>query len=129
MKGKIETITPKSWTNPEGQTKNFWEVTIEGVQKQYSCWDAMFAMYKIGDEIEYIESEKNGRWLLKMNKPSTGGGFKKDPVKSESFAASYSKDIAVALIAAGVIKTSKEVDATIHHYFTLFMDKLGVNNG
>jgi hypothetical protein len=122
MKGKIETITPKSWSNPEGQVKKFAEITIEGIQKQYSCWDAEIATKKVGDEIEFTEVEKNGRWSLRLVK--AGGGYKKDPAKSESFACAYSKDIAVALIAVGIVKTSKEVDATVEHYFRFFMDKL-----
>jgi hypothetical protein len=125
MKGKIESITPKSWSNPEGQVKKFAEITIEGIQKQYSCWDAEILTKNVGDEIEFTEVEKNGRWSLRLAKAFSGGGYKRDPVKNESFAASYSKDIAVALIAAGIIKTSKEVDATLEHYHIWFMGKLG----
>jgi hypothetical protein len=123
QKGKIESITPKEWKNPEGVVKKFVELVIEGVQKQYSCWDASILLSKVGDEIEYTEVEKNGRWSLKLSKPAYTGK-PRDPQRNESFAASYSKDIAVAALTCGAIKGSKEIDATLEHYYLWFLNKL-----
>uniref|UniRef100_A0A6H1Z5K4 Uncharacterized protein n=1 Tax=viral metagenome TaxID=1070528 RepID=A0A6H1Z5K4_9ZZZZ len=130
MKGIIETKTEKSWTNPEGQIKKFFDITIEGIEKKYGCWQYdLLAAKNIGDEIEFDEVEKNGRWSMKL----AGGGFKgggggfsraKSPeeVKNQakSFAASYAKDIVVSLINQGRLEKSTDIDASLLHWFNFF---------
>ncbi len=129
MKGKLAAKAPKEWTNPEGQIKKFFEVEIEGIAKKYGCWQyTELAAKNIGDEIEFEESEKGGRWSMKLaGTASKGGGFApkgKSPEELKqqvrSFAASYSKDIAVALINQSKLPTSKEIDATLQHYYLYF---------
>ncbi len=131
MNGKIQTKTERSWTNPENQVKKFFEVEIEGIAKKYSCWqyDKLAAM-KIGDEIEFTEVEKNGRWSLTLagGKPGfqpRGKSPEEIKLQAKSFSASYSKDITVACLEAGLIKDSKQVDASILHYFNLFSGMMG----
>ncbi len=128
MKGKIAAKAEKSWTNPEGAVKKFYEVEIEGIQKKYGCWQYNeLAAKNIGDDIEFEESEKNGRWSMKLSGSAPKGGFQSRG-KSEaelkqqlrSFAASYSKDLTVACITAGIVKDSKSIDASILHWNNLF---------
>lgn len=128
MKGKIETKTEREWKNPEGQTKKFFDITIEGIDKKYGCWQYNeLAAKNVGDEIEFEETEKNGRWSMKLAGAAKGGGFQargKSPEElkqqARSFSASYSKDLTVACIAAGIIKDSKGIDAAILHWNNLF---------
>ncbi len=126
MKGKIAAKAEKEWKNPEGVVKKFYEVEIEGIPKKYGCWQYNELTAKnIGDEIEFEESEKGGRWSMKL----AGGkaafqprGKSPEELKQQvrSFSASYSKDLTVACIAAGIIKDSKAIDASILHWNNLF---------
>ena len=133
MKGKILTKDEKSWTNPENVVKKFFEVEVEGIAKKYSCWQYdKLAAIKIGDEIEFTETEKNGRWSMTLAGTAAKGTFQprgKSPeelkLQAKSFSASYSKDITVACLEAGLIKDSKQVDASILHYFNLFSGMMG----
>ena len=128
MKGVIETKAEKSWTNPEGQIKKFFEITVEGIDKKYGCWQYdLLSAKNIGDEIEFEESEKGGRWSMRLVGTAPKGGFQsrgKTPEElkqqSRSFAASYSKDIVVVCIGRDIIKTSQEIDATLLHFYNLF---------
>ncbi len=128
MKGKLAAKAEKEWKNPEGVVKKFYEVEIEGIPKKYGCWQYNeLAAKNIGDEIEFDESEKGGRWSMKLAGAAPKGGFQprgKSPEELKqqvrSFAASYSKDIAVALINQGKLPTSKEIDATLLHYYNFF---------
>ena len=133
MKGKIAAKTPKEWTNPEGAVKKFFEIEIEGVAKKYGCWQYNeLAPKNIGDEIEFEESEKGGRWSMKLaGSAPKGGGFQsrgKSPEELKqqirSFANSYAKDIAVACIEKGIVMDSKGIDAAIIHYTNLFRGQL-----
>ena len=113
-KGKIVFITPKSWTNPEGQIKNFFDFGIDGDATTYTCWQTDFASKKVGDEIEFNAEQKGNNWraTLAGTAPKTsGGGYR--PMSPEQIAleklklrqmivtmsASYAKDIVVALLA------------------------------
>ena len=128
MKGKLATKAAKEWKSPEGQIKKFFEVEIEGVPKKYGCWQfEKLAAMNIGDEIEFEEKEKGGRWSMTLAGAKQGSGFQsrgKSPEELKqqirSFAASYSKDIAVALINQSKLPTSKEIDATLQHYYLYF---------
>ena len=128
MKGVIETKEKKSWTNPEGQIKKFFEITVEGIDKKYGCWQYdLLSAKNIGDEIEFEESEKGGRWSMRLAGTAPKGGFQsrgKTPEElkqqSRSFAASYSKDIVVVCIGRDIIKTSQEIDATLLHFYNFF---------
>ena len=99
MKGILAAKTAKSWTNPEGTIKNFYEVEIEGIDRKYGCWqyDKM-APIQIGEEFEFTETEKNGRWSMTLGGAKPGfqpRGKSPEEQKQQilSFAASYSKDI------------------------------------
>lgn len=135
MKAKIETKIPKEWTSPEGTIKKFYEVTVEGVSKKYGCWQfEKLAAMNIGDEIEFTETEKAGRWSMTLAGTAPKGGFHsrgKSPeelalerekmlLSKRSFAASYAKDIAVAMIPHFEKADSKVIDATILHYSNFF---------
>lgn len=75
MKAKLKSKTEKSWTNPEGQVKKFFEVEVEGQDKKYGCWQfEKIAAINIGTEFEFTEVEKNGRWSMTVGEPKTGGG-------------------------------------------------------
>jgi hypothetical protein len=126
MKGIIEAKTEKSWTKPgESVATKFFEVTVNG--KQYSNWqhDKMSPL-KIGEEIEFDEAEKNGKWKLTLGGGAKGGfqprGKSPEEVKLQghSFAASYAKDVVVACIAQGIVTDSKGIDAAILHWNNLF---------
>lgn len=129
MKGIISAKTAKSWKSPEGQIKEFWEIEIEGQSKKYGCWQYVALSAKnIGDEIEFEEKEKGGRWSMTLaGTAPKGGGFQsrgRSPeelkLQAKSFAAAYGKDVTVAFINQGKIVDSKAADASIQHYFILF---------
>lgn len=123
MKGKISNINPKSWTNPEGVAKSFWEFTIEGQDTTYSCWQPAFSSKKVGEELDFtVSADKKGN-MTRASLSSVGGGQggRFEPKNNKSFAASYAKDMTVAFIGKDIIKTSKDADATINHYYELFL--------
>ena len=131
MKGKLAAKTPKSWANPGGIIKKFFEIEIEGIEKKYGCWQYdLLAAKNIGDEIEFTETEKNGRWSMTLAGGKTGfqpRGKSPEELKQQlnSFAASYGKDITVAWIGQGKLTTTKEADALVLHYFNLFKGLMG----
>lgn len=134
LKAKIETKIPKEWTSPEGQIKKFYEVTVEGIPKKYGCWQfEKLAAINIGDEIEFTETEKAGRWSMTLaGTAPKGGGFQsrgKSPEELKqqlkSFSSAYAKDVTVAFINQGTIKDSKAADASILHYSNLFSGLIG----
>lgn len=133
MKGVIETKAEKSWTNPEGQIKKFFEITVEGIDKKYGCWQYdVLAAKNIGDEIEFEESEKGGRWSMRLAGTAPKGGFQSrgktpEELKQQlkSFSSAYAKDVTVAFINQGTIKDSKAADASILHYSNLFSGIIG----
>ncbi len=130
MKGKIAAKAEKEWKNPEGQIKKFFDVEIEGIPKKYGCWQYNeLAAKNIGDEIEFEESEKGGRWSMKLAGGKVGfqsRGKSPEELKAQAraFANSYAKDIAVACIEKGIIMDSKGIDAAIIHYTNLFRGQL-----
>ena len=124
MKGVIKAIAEKTWKD-----KVFWEFQLEDDERVFSCWQDSFAGKKIGSDIEFEAVEKDGRWRAKI--AGSGGGFQprgKSPEEMKqqvrSFSASYSKDIVVACINRDIIKTSKEIDATLLHYYEFFIKVL-----
>ncbi len=134
MKGKLAAKAEKEWKNPEGVVKKFYEVEIEGIAKKYGCWQYNELTAKnIGDEIEFEESEKGGRWSMKLaGTAPKGGGFQargksEAEIKQQlkSFSAAYAKDVCVAFINQGKVASSKEADALILHYFNLFSGAIG----
>ena len=141
-KGKIKFIIPKSWTNPEGKKKDFYEFGIEGDPITYSCWHEAFSIKDVGDEVEFEAEQKGQNWravLAGTAKPlGSGGGYR--PMSPEqqvieklklrqmicTMSASYAKDIVVANmniyatespLAVGVIRTMfDEVAEQIYHF-------------
>jgi len=129
MKAKLVSKLEKVWKNPEGIDKKFFEVEVEGKDKNYSCWQhSQLLAVKIGDEIEFTETEKSpGRWSMVLAGAKAGGGMRgKSPeelrLQAKSFASAYSKDIAVICIEKEIIKSSVEIDSVIRHYFNLFSE-------
>lgn len=128
---RVEEINKKSWTNPQGKLVDFIDAKMDGAT--YAIWNNWQAL-KVGDEVTGVVKDKGagrtpGFTIKTINGAAVGfegggGGFKKSEPKNESFAASYAKDIAVACIQQGILKESKEIDATIGHYFDLFLGKL-----
>ena len=124
----IQTVTPKTWTNPEGKEVAYAELAIDG--KTYSCWQKI--TLKAGDVIEGAVTEKGqhrqirvtsiGGTAVESKGGGKGGGRPGDP---KSFAASYAKDVLVACINNGIVHTSKEFDGTLEHYFAWFLAKMG----
>lgn len=123
----VEQINNKEW-----QGKTFAELTLDG--KVYSCWQqTILATLKQGDTVlgEIVDKGAGKTPQIKITTvngvvASTQhfGGGKGAPSKNESFAAAYSKDLAVACINKGAISSSAEIDAMLNHYFDLFMNKL-----
>ncbi|RPJ11831.1 MAG: hypothetical protein EHM36_00705 [Deltaproteobacteria bacterium] len=122
-KGTIQFVELKK---RDGKADAYW-IVVDGTK----YWDSKgnFKDHKAGDIIDF-EWEANADGTFKFINPVGGGGFKGGgkssyvPSKDESFAASYCKDIAIALINKGTISTSHEIDATLIHYFNLFMGQL-----
>jgi hypothetical protein len=121
-KGTIAFMQEKVWTNPEGQAKKFYEVQIQGVDKKYGCWDhAIISAHKPGDEIEFTEIEKNGRWTMKLAGGKSGGFGGGGRGSNESFALSYAKDIVVALVNTNKIEGTVQIEAALDRLFTKCM--------
>lgn len=117
---KVENIIPKNW-----QGREFAELTLDG--KVYSCWSNAWKSLKIGDDIqgEIVDKGPGKTPHIKIGAAGGGGAPKSSGGGNvKAFAASYAKDVAVALIQAGIIKTSTEIDATLHHYYSLFVEKV-----
>ena len=124
-KGKIKFIVPKSWTNPEGKTKNFWEFGIEDDPITYSNWQDQFSLKKVGDDVEFEAEQKGQNWKATLSgtaPKASGGGYR--PISPEqqaieklklrqmivTMSASYAKDLVVAVLAkdslqSGAIRT------------------------
>ena len=131
MKGVIENIEKSAVKMKDGTMKDKFTILFEGDPKVYDAWSCS---YKVGDEAEGEVSERewNDKTFYSIKFPGSqkaggGGGFQargKSPEELKqqvrSFAASYSKDIAVACINRDIIKTSKEIDATLLHFYNLF---------
>jgi hypothetical protein len=128
MKGTISNIEKTPVKMKDGTMKDKFTISFEGDSKQYESWSCHHA---VGDEVEGEVSERewSGKifYSIKFAGGFKGGGFQSrgkspDELKQQvrSFAASYSKDICVALINQGKLPTSKEIDATLLHYYDYF---------
>jgi hypothetical protein len=115
-------------------------VSVDGNQTQFLCTDeATMAAVRgnIGKPMEFytFKSKDGSATFMSLPKEgwaksgASGGGFsgakRSDPARVESFACSYAKDIAVALINAGLIKQSTEIKIVLEENFDFFMGKLG----
>lgn len=128
---QITGILIKEYTDRNTQAKKkFAEVQLDG--KPHSIWSG-FETLKLGDTVEGEAQDKGpGKTptyrIKSVNGVQTSGyagkGGGRPPSPIESFACAYAKDLAVACVNQGIIKTSVEIDATLEHYFTLFMGKL-----
>ena len=127
MKGIISSIDKIPITMKDGALKDKFSIRFSDDPKVYEAWSCH---YKVGDEAEGEVSERewNDKTFYSIKFPSskTGGfqarGKSPEELKQQvrSFAASYSKDIAVACINRDIIKTSKEIDSTFLHFYNLF---------
>jgi hypothetical protein len=132
MKAKIESMTPKEWKNPEGQIKKFYDVTFEGNDKKYGCWQFdLLSKQKVGDEIDITEVEKNGRFSFTLSgaaKPGfapRGKSPEELSLQKNSFAASYSKDLVVAFINKGVLTDAQSCKDNLEYFVPIFNKLLG----
>ena len=128
MKGKISAIETSQVTMKDGTAKEKFTIAFEDDPKTYESWSCS---HKVGDEVEGEVSAKewNNKTFYSIKfagGAKGGGGFSRakspDEVKAQarSFAASYGKDITVSLINQGRITESKEIDATLLHFYNLF---------
>jgi hypothetical protein len=124
MKGKITEIKKESIKLKDGTMKDKYTLAFEGDTKVYETWSIGNA--KEGDEVEgeTTSREFNGKtyYGIKLGGQKSSGGSKFVP-KGPSIDAmliAYAKDVAVAAINNGIIKTSQDIDATILHYHSLF---------
>ena len=113
------------------------QMIVEGNQVQYLCTDdAAIAKVKssVNEEMEFYTFKSKDGTATFMALPKEGGqsGYKPKsftPVpegdRNKSFALSYSKDIVCHCIDKGIVTTSKEIDATLTHYFNLCLGMLG----
>jgi hypothetical protein len=132
MNGKIAKIDSNDITKKDGTPTTLYKVSFVGDSTVYETWDTKGA--KVGDEVEGTTGTREWQdktfHTIKISKvlppksdfpPSSAsepGG------KNNSFAASYAKDIAVACIAQGIIGNSKDIEAVVNHFFTVFTDLL-----
>lgn len=136
MKGIISNIEKSAVKMKDGTMKEKFTIQFEGDEKSYEAWSCAF---KVGDEAEGEVSERewNGKIFHSIKFAGGfkgGGGFQargkspeeialeREKLKQQvrSFSASYSKDITVSLINQGKLPTSKEIDATLQHYYLFF---------
>lgn len=138
MKGQIVSFFEK--TKKAGGSYYNVAVEIDGNQVQYLCTDAatMEAIKgNVGKQMDFatFKSKDGTATFMTLPKSGSNGGtstgynpsYRKAPPEGErytSFAASYAKDIAVACINQGMLKQSGEIDATIDHYFSYFLERL-----
>lgn len=54
MKVTVKTIKKNNWNN-----KDFYEVSLENDDKEYTCWDGSVKDWKAGDSVEALLSEKD----------------------------------------------------------------------
>jgi len=136
---KVDSVSPvKEFTFSDGKTMPFVEIMSEGTQ--YRCWQSsVFKNLKAGDDVvgeiipspgkpsKLIISSVNGVALRTQGGFSGGGGGGKPAYqaqRTESFAAAYAKDLAVALITKDIIKSSAEVKSTIDYFYNIFIEKM-----
>ncbi len=130
---KVQSIAPKEWNG-----KAFAEVTLDG--RVYSNWQAHWKMLKPGDDVIGEVTEKGpgktpqikitaingvsvgtsgGAWTPQAPQGASGGGD-----RNNSFAASYSKDVIVALINAGTFTDMGGIKMAFGELYDMFMEKL-----
>ena len=124
---KVTDVKIKTW-----QDKKFVEITTmeKGV---CTSWQAIGQTVKVGDDIEGTFTENPGRTpkitITSVNgaaqaaKPPFAGGAAK-PANNKSFAAAYAKDMVVAMIAAGLVISTPDMDKLFEHYYKLFLSKM-----
>lgn len=118
---KVETIVPKEWND-----KKFAELKLDG--KLYSCWQSMWTTLKVGDELQgEVVNRGEGKTphikITSVNGTAVAGGKGgfRPTISNEATACGCAKDITIAVLNAGTIKTSAEIDATLDHFFKKFM--------
>jgi hypothetical protein len=114
MKGIIESIIESSYKPPDGSTpRPYHKIVIVGIPKEYACWSGG-GVLKVGQEIDYQEEEKNGRWKLTLAGTAKTGGYKAKPESEiqnqlKSFSLAYAKDLTCAMITKGIPTGSQDV--------------------
>jgi len=103
-------------------------MNVDGTEAQYFCSDAKtmeMVRDKVGAEIEVetFKSKDGSATFITLPKTNVFKPFTKkvEVNRDPSFAASYSKDITIACINNGIVKGSKDIDATLSHYFNYFL--------
>lgn len=113
------------------------QMTVEGNQVQYLCTDdAAIAKVKssVNEEMEFYTFKSKDGTATFMALPKTQAAAPVSAAKvpytqigenrNNSFALSYAKDITCHCIDKGIVNTSKEIDATLIHYFNLCLGML-----
>jgi hypothetical protein len=116
------------------------QMTVEGNQVQYLCTDdAAIAKVResVNEEMDFYTFKSKDGTATFMALPKSGTSQTsqeaaksksftpiQDGSRNNSFALSYSKDIVCHCIDKGIVNTSKEIDATLIHYFNLCLGML-----
>ena len=96
MKVKIKTIEKKQWNE-----KTFYDVTIEGDEKPFTCWNDSVQLWKAGQEVDAEISEKDTdkgkKFYIRASgqQQGKGGGWK--PKDKKEIAINCATAITIAL--------------------------------
>lgn len=111
------------------------QMMVEGNQVQYICTDDALVrkvMQSVNEEVEFYTFKSKDGTATFMASPKSGQAAPAtksytqptDSGRNNSFALSYAKDIVCRCIDKGTVSTSKEIDATLIHYFNLCLGML-----
>jgi len=129
--GKGKAVVQAVITKEKKDGSKAWGIIIDEGNGAVEYWDSKGNFKDSqGKEIEFDWSLSQDGKIKFINPP--GGGQRKSYGKSpeelalqkKSFSAAYAKDIVVAAINQGTIKSSVEIDATLDHYFNWFNSKM-----
>ena len=108
MKVKIKSIEKKTW-----QDKTFYDILLEGDDKQYTCWNDSVKSWEAGQEVDATTSEKDtdkGKKYYIRAEQQKGGGGKWQPRDKREIAVNCATAITCKMVEKAA---SVETDNTL----------------
>lgn len=122
VKVTVKTIKKNNWNN-----KDFYEVSLENDDKEYTCWDGSVKDWKAGDSVEAVLSEKDTdrgkKHYIKAakDKPSAGKAYGKS---DKEMALNCATAIACKLVEKSPTVEPNEIKASLSVFYNFITDMI-----